>query len=587
MKTFLNYGVNAYSSIDSYDLPDHAVTIIGWDDNYSKENFVSGTGIKPKNNGAYIALNSWGEEHNSEGYYYISYEDQYVETALSGIVSTNIEDAYKVSSIKNDKIRNYLKNNFGHLFIIYDGEEYITKNTISKIYAIDLSSQDISSLEGIEIFSNLYFINLADNNISDVSPLTKLKNLTEINLSNNKIKDISELKELKLSGLNLSNNSGIKGYEKIVTLNDLNISGCNIDNIENLNNIENLIDLYLNDNKGISGFENLSLKLNALEISNCDISNIKEITEKLQDLSYLNLSENPISDWNWIKEYTENNESVSIEANNCNITDISIFNDLKIKKLILKQNNIKDISNFNNDNIYYIDLSENEIEKGFETLKNAEILLLNNCNIRDISEIAKMEKLYGLSLEDNDITDISQLSKMENLKVLSLAGNKNLNGTISNKNIEELNLSNCNLDNTFDFSKMPNLMYLIIKENNNLTEISKIINELGPIEILLDEISIYDMENLNEYMYCLDEPKFVINRKPDTNKKIELSDNNYIKQILLKNMTERITVKNGSLSKDGTISIEDVEKGSVELQIEIISWFSNIYSPTIIINFAE
>ena len=38
----------------------HAVVIIGWDDDYSKENFVDNK--KPKNNGAWIIKNSWGTE---------------------------------------------------------------------------------------------------------------------------------------------------------------------------------------------------------------------------------------------------------------------------------------------------------------------------------------------------------------------------------------------------------------------------------------------------------------------------------------------------------------------------------------------
>lgn len=43
---------------------DHAVSIIGWDDNYSVDNFADGP--KPSSNGAWIIRNSWGEreEHN-------------------------------------------------------------------------------------------------------------------------------------------------------------------------------------------------------------------------------------------------------------------------------------------------------------------------------------------------------------------------------------------------------------------------------------------------------------------------------------------------------------------------------------------
>ena len=52
----------------------HAVTIVGWDDNFSKTNFVQGK--QPKNNGAWIALNSYGKKFGNNGYFYISYEDK-------------------------------------------------------------------------------------------------------------------------------------------------------------------------------------------------------------------------------------------------------------------------------------------------------------------------------------------------------------------------------------------------------------------------------------------------------------------------------------------------------------------------------
>lgn len=50
----------------------HAVTIIGWDDNFSKDNFHPDAEVK--NNGAWLCKNSWGEGWGSEGYFWISYE---------------------------------------------------------------------------------------------------------------------------------------------------------------------------------------------------------------------------------------------------------------------------------------------------------------------------------------------------------------------------------------------------------------------------------------------------------------------------------------------------------------------------------
>ena len=59
-KKYINWTNNSlYNPEDISDSSlDHAVCIIGWDDNYSKDNF--NTNYKPTNNGAWIVKNSWG-----------------------------------------------------------------------------------------------------------------------------------------------------------------------------------------------------------------------------------------------------------------------------------------------------------------------------------------------------------------------------------------------------------------------------------------------------------------------------------------------------------------------------------------------
>jgi C1A family cysteine protease len=88
-KAILNYGAVsiAYASSNSEPyfnektsaqytneslLADHAVAIIGWDDNYSADNFL----IVPPGNGAWIVKNSWGTNWGDEGYFYLSYYEK-------------------------------------------------------------------------------------------------------------------------------------------------------------------------------------------------------------------------------------------------------------------------------------------------------------------------------------------------------------------------------------------------------------------------------------------------------------------------------------------------------------------------------
>ena len=66
----------------------HAVTIIGWDDNYSASNFKWGA----PGNGAWIVKNSWGDYWGTQGgYYYVSYYDYHIAKSNCIFVMKNKE----------------------------------------------------------------------------------------------------------------------------------------------------------------------------------------------------------------------------------------------------------------------------------------------------------------------------------------------------------------------------------------------------------------------------------------------------------------------------------------------------------------
>jgi len=72
----------------------HAVTIVGWDDSYSKDNFKSG--MQPSEDGAWIVKNSWGEKWGDHGYFYLSYEDKTIRPAVVAFETEAADSSEKI-----------------------------------------------------------------------------------------------------------------------------------------------------------------------------------------------------------------------------------------------------------------------------------------------------------------------------------------------------------------------------------------------------------------------------------------------------------------------------------------------------------
>lgn len=506
-------GVNLYTK-DNDDATTakkskHAVSIVGWDDNYSKDNFISPGGYKPEHDGAYIALNSWGKEWGNAGYFYISYEDSQVNKELSGI--TAINDTSKLIKIADlgKNARKYAESKYHDSTVIINGEEYLNPNSISVTF--EISNQNIKSLDEFEVFfKDAYDITITNCKVEDISALSKCSNsYLDINLKDNNIKDVSCLRELSIMNLDLTGNYGVKGYENLNITNRLSLRACGVTSVEELKGLKNLQILDLSENRieSLAGITELE-SLYALELEDCGLKSLEELGNilKMESLCHLDLANNELVDISGLEDsclygidlsynkgitnyepLRKSRRIYDVKLVGCGITDA--------KDVVIEAGfaggefQVSDYDDFEGD-IDYIngvnyDLSENNGIANLDSLKNANSLKLRKCEINDVSFVKELEDLHELDLSSNH----------------------NLYGDMKGKTLSVLCVNDCGLDNNFNVFNIDSVEYLEVRENN--------INDYAKIEQKVDGSINKGMEDDTVY-----ETKII--EIPDNNVKMNL-----------------------------------------------------------------
>lgn len=127
--------------------PNHDVVIIGWDDNYPKENFNANI----ESNGAFICQSSWGETFGEKGVFYVSYMDANI--GIHNVVYTGVEKVDNYDRIYQTDLCGWqgilgYESNYGYFANVYESE------SPEKIRAVGFYATDVETSYTVYVVDN-------------------------------------------------------------------------------------------------------------------------------------------------------------------------------------------------------------------------------------------------------------------------------------------------------------------------------------------------------------------------------------------------------------------------------------------------
>ncbi len=478
-------------------LSNHDVLIIGWDDNYSKENF----NIEPKNDGAYIVLNSWGESWGDNGVYYVSYDDVLIEGNLRGV--SNVSDIeydtiyqYDISEMWNTIIAPY-----GANIYTCEKDETLTKIMVGttaqqrcNIYLCKVEDESINISEENKIASNV-LLNSGYTTINITNPI-------ELN-KDEKFAVIVEITDENYSGIGFESERGygfgngiINEGESFVsndgtTWEDLGLGG-DYNNLSIKAFTQSKEEIFEIGEVTGKAFENIggNFLINVLTSSTengntIDVNILKDSVD---------ITENVVVTGNTIKgrgtkinikcprEIQSGTYEVELKLNNSEIeTRQFIVNDAEglIKLEFEDEEFVKCLTSKFSSGIAIVE--ELEIWATQEEIEAVTQIEATGYNITSIEGIEYFENLYSINLRNNKIIDFSPLNNLENISFLELSytdiTSEQLNSLDCLENVQFLGLRNNNIDNLEFVEKMQNewialyLDYSMEKEPENFSSI--------------------------------------------------------------------------------------------------------------------
>jgi len=363
----------------------------------------------------------------------------------------------------------------------------ILKSMAEKLYLLDLQNSGITSLEGINHFTNLTNLLLSNNNISDISMIAELKKLVILNIDNNKITDLTPLSLLE-------------------NITDLNASYNNLkDKLPTLSSMSILRSLYLNDNTSlsdISGLKNMK-KIQNLDLSRTNIYSNPEnaiVIGELTGLLELKINNNKLNEV-YIQNILGNLYSNSIK-DGTEVPNLEIFE--------MRNNLYTGYINFDGfENLEKIDAAYNGITEldGTNFCMKIRYLYAENNNILNFVflsdgyeyDIVEMNFANNANMEEFVISS----AEMPYFKKLNLSGTAIQSLALNDcfVSLKEIDLSNLNSGECLwlknHFTNISNFKPSILNFQNTLLYEPDTTLSWMLVDIPIDNIKTVDIRNTN------------------------------------------------------------------------------------------
>lgn len=432
----------------------HAVTLVGWDDNFPRESFD--VKMSPDKPGAWLVRNSWGSWWGDKGYFWISYE-QYLRS-----LTVLIADEEK------EQLKSYSYDDLGHQggyssmywsanifkadsdeLIKYIGFYTRANNASYDIYVYDLGTTSpdspvnddglLARISGYTPYSGYHtealpkpasikkghYFSVVMNNDKGTAVECSYTEYAEAVINPNESYYSGDGKTWSDLGSKYKANACIKAFTVPAPV-DIDAENFPDDNFRTY-----IKGFDLDNNSILSPAEIANVA--KIDVNNKQINSLKGI-EYFTALNELDCHENNITEL----DLSSNKELTVLRCQSNKIAELDVKNNAKLATLICFNNELTELDFSNNNLLSELDCHSNKITSlNLSGCSNLEKLY---CNLNHISEldISDCTLLNYVNFQNNNIAQIDLTSSTELESIL--ADNNQLAELDLTKNVKLINL---------------------------------------------------------------------------------------------------------------------------------------------------